>query len=94
VNLADRLTLSNDVVAREVGGESILLDLANGNYFGLNPVGSRIWHLLDERGCTLAGACDVLAGEYDVERSQLEADVLALAQQLVDQDLAAASSGP
>jgi hypothetical protein len=90
VMLTDRVTPAPDVVAREVGGETILLDLASGNYFGLDPVGSRIWQLLEERGCTLVEACDVLIGEYEVERPQLEADVLALAERLREQNLVSA----
>lgn len=88
MTLTDRLTPSPDVVAREVGGETILLDLVSGNYFSFDPVGSRIWHLLEEGGCTLAEACEVLIGEYEVERPQLEADVLALAKGLSEQGLA------
>jgi hypothetical protein len=88
VNLAERLTPSPDVVTREVGGETILLDLANGNYFGLDGVGSRLWQLLEERGCTLGEACDVLIEEYEVDRARLEADLLALGARLVDENLA------
>jgi hypothetical protein len=90
VTLADRLTPSPDVAAREVGGETILLDLASGSYFGLDPVGSRVWRLLEERGCTLAEACDVLIEEYEVERGQLETDVLTLAASLAGAKLVTA----
>jgi len=87
MNLESRLSPSTDVVARDVGGETVLLDLASGSYFGLNPVGSRVWQLLVERQCTLAEACDVLLDEYEVGRQQLEADVLALAARLAEQSL-------
>ena len=86
MNLTDTFALSDDVVAREVGGETMLLDLASGTYFGLDPIGGRLWQVL-EQGGTLAGACDQIAGDYDVPRDVLEADILALVSQLVERRL-------
>jgi hypothetical protein len=90
VKLEDRLEISPEVVAREVGGETMLLDLASGTYFGLDMVGGRVWQAL-ENGASLTEACDELEGEFDVARGQLEADVLALAHKIVEQGLAAAA---
>lgn len=86
MNLTDALALSDDVVAREVGGETMLLDLASGTYFGLDPVGGRLWAVL-EQGGTVAQACEQIAADYDVSRDQLEADMLALVGQLVERRL-------
>lgn len=89
MNLESRLQTSSDAVAREVGGETMLLDLASGTYFGLNEVGGAVWNAL-ESGASLAEACDQIEAQFDVPRGQLEADVLALAEQLVSQGLATA----
>lgn len=89
MNIADRLEVSPDVVAREVGGETMLLDLASGTYFGLDAVGGRVWQALED-GSSLTEACDKVAGEYDVARDQLESDVLALAERLLEQGLVSA----
>ena len=89
MNIADRLEVSPDVVAREVGGETMLLDLASGTYFGLDAVGSRVWQALED-GSSLTEACDKVAAEYDVARDQLESDVLALAGRLLEQGLVSA----
>lgn len=90
VNLADRLELSPEVVAREVGGETMLLDLASGTYFGLDEVGGMVWQAIEE-GQPLSDACDRIESAFDASREQVEADVLALAAQLVEQGLASAS---
>ena len=68
-------------MARQVGDETVLLDLASGNYYGLDPVGARIWQLLGE-GKTLVEVCDALVAEYDVPRSTLESDVERLVGEL------------
>src|SRR2546430_2126111 len=37
------IRIRKDVVFRELEGEMVLLNLATGVYFGLDPVGTRIW---------------------------------------------------
>jgi hypothetical protein len=80
------LPLSPDAMAREVGGELVILHLGSGTYFGLDEVGTRIWQLLGE-GLTPAAVCDRLEGEYDVPRETLERDFLALIDDLREHDL-------
>lgn len=86
MNLSTKLAVPSQVMARPVGDETIILDLASGTYFGLDPVGARIWQLIGE-GHPLTEVCDRLLTEYDVERAQLEADVLRLIQELLDRGL-------
>ena len=73
-------------MARLVGEEIVILDLAAGTYFGLDPVGARIWQLMGE-GRTLAEICATMLEEYEVEREQLEVDVLRLAAELLERGL-------
>jgi hypothetical protein len=83
---SDKISISPQVVARELGGETVILDLSSGTYFGLDPVGARMWRLL-EAGQSLVGVCDVMAEEFEVSRDELERDVLALARDLLDKKL-------
>ena len=92
MQLSDSYTTSDDVVAREVGGEMVLLDLASGQYFGLDTVGGRIWELLSDRAHTLSELCDVIESEFDAPRERIEADMMALAQQLSEQELIVAKA--
>ena len=87
MKLTDILSQSNDVVAREVAGELVLLHLASGLYFGLNSVGSCIWQSLEEEDRSIASLCDVVCSEFDAPRAEVEEDVLALATSLLDQGL-------
>jgi hypothetical protein len=86
---SDKISISPQVVARELGGETVILDLSSGTYFGLDPVGARIWHLL-ETGQSLVGICDVMVEEFEVSRDELERDVLALVRDLLDKKLISA----
>ena len=80
------LTVSKDVLFQEVSGETVLLDLASEQYFGLDEVGTRVWQLLNE-GQSLDAMLEVLLGEYEVERERLEADVRALLESLIEAGL-------
>lgn len=86
MTLSETVTISNDVLAREVGDETVILDLANGRYFGLGPVGARIWQLLTE-GVSPSGVRDLLVAEFEVPPEQAEADLVRLLGELQEQGL-------
>jgi len=79
-------TVSKDVLFQEVSGETVLLDLASEQYFGLDEVGTRIWALLND-GRSVGEMVEILLGEYAVGREQLEADVRELLGALMDAGL-------
>ena len=66
---------------RELSGESVLLDLKSGVYFGLNAVGTRIWTLMTE-GESLQDVGRVLGDEFEVQSPALENDLLRFASEL------------
>jgi hypothetical protein len=86
------LTKSSIVVAAEhqtsaeVDGESVILDLEEGVYYGLNPVGARIWAEIQEPASVEEIAAAITA-EYDVDTEQCLEDVLALLRNLEENDL-------
>lgn len=86
MNLTDKPIIPAQVMARQVGDETVILDLAGGTYYGLDPVGARIWQLMGE-GKTLAEICDTMLDEYDVTREALEGDVVELADKLLERKL-------
>lgn len=90
VTLASTIVRSADVLAQEVGGEAVLLDMASEQYFGLDPVGTRIWELLGEARA-LADVHARLCEEYDAPAERIEADLLALIQSLLDAGLVKAA---
>ena len=88
MELTDKVAIPAQVMARTVGDETVILDLASGTYFGLDPVGARIWQLIGE-GRTLAEICATMLEEYEVGRAQLETDVLRLTGELLERGLVA-----
>ena len=90
MNLDDKFLIPPNVMAREVGEETVILDLASGTYFGLDSVGARVWQLVGE-GRSLGDICDVLLQEYEVDRATLVADVVRLAADLSARGLVSAT---
>ena len=86
MNLTDKVILPAQVMARQVGDETVILDLTSGTYYGLDPVGARIWQLMAD-GQTLMQVCEVMLAEYDVTREDIERDVLALVETLLERQL-------
>lgn len=81
---------SGDALLQKVGDESVILDLRAGTYFGLDPIGSRVWMALAS-GIGLEPLLEELAHEYAVDPAILRQDVESLIAQLIDARLV---SGP
>jgi len=86
IPLSSTIIVSTEVLSQEVGGETVLLDLQSESYFSLDEVGTRIWQLLKQDG-NLQQAFDTLLEEYDVVAGQLEQDINALLNKLIDAEL-------
>ena len=74
---------SPDVIHRALPEGGILFHSADEVYFGLNPVGVRVWELLPPASETLDALCGVLAAEYpDASPDTIRADVAELLAEL------------
>ena len=73
-------------VSCELADETVVLALDEGIYYGLNPVGRRIWELLKEAH-TLPEICEVLLAEYDVDQERCEQEVRTLLADLSEKKL-------
>ena len=81
LTLQNRVTVCQDVVFRALGDESVILSLDTGMYYGLDPVGTRIWTLLGDRD--LAAVAAAIHEEFNADLAEIQTDVLALVEQLV-----------
>jgi len=80
------VTVSDSVVDAVLGDEVILLNVESGLYFGLDPVGTRIWELLVE-GTSEQEIVGRVLDEYDVEPERARTDVEAFIQTLASRGL-------
>jgi hypothetical protein len=77
---------SEDVVWRNLQGESVLLDLKSGVYFGLDAVGTRIWTLLQAHR-DLQAVLQELLSEYEVTEETCARDLMDLVSAMAEKGL-------
>jgi len=80
------VVMAREQVSCPLGEESAILNLKNSVYYGLDPVGARIWTLLQEPR-SIGELRDVLIAEYEVEPAQCERDLLALLEKMRSEGL-------
>ena len=86
MDLNQRITFADTVFAQEVDDEMVILDMESENYFGLDEVGTSIWHAMQEYG-TLQEVFDALLEQYDVEPEILEKDLSDFVEKLLESGL-------
>jgi hypothetical protein len=86
ITLQSRLRIPEGILSHNLDDESVLLNLNTGVYLGLDPVGSRIWHLMQNQD-SLQKVLDALVEEYDVPPERCTEDLLSLVGQMMEQKL-------
>lgn len=81
-----RIVVSSEQVSCDLAGEAAIVNLKNGVYYGLDPVGARVWSLL-RAPVTFAQLLDALTSVYEVEPLTLESDIRRFVHQLAEQGL-------
>jgi hypothetical protein len=85
-SLPSGVRVSDHVLFQEIEGECVLLNMVSEQYFGLDDVGTRFWHLLVEEGDP-AKALVRLRQVYDVDEVTLCTDLAKLLEQLSSEGL-------
>ena len=86
VSFTDRIRLPRDVLISRLQEESVLLNLDNERYYGLDDVGTRMLSVLTSSD-SVQSAWLQLVDEYDVDREVLREDLATLVERLLEQGL-------
>ena len=86
LTLGDRVIVPDAVISRELEGETVVLNLETGVYFGLDGVGTDIWNALQSGG-RIEDAFNALLGQYEVQSATLRDDLLRFVNQLAAKGL-------
>jgi len=79
-------TKNKDIVLADMDGESVLLSIENGSYFGFNGLGTRIFELL-EQPASISELCELITAEYDVDSLTCEKDITKFVDELLQKGL-------
>ena len=86
--ISDRsvVVAAKDQVSCDLAGEAAILNITNGVYYGLDPVGARIWSLMQQPR-SVGEIQTVITGEYDVEPERCARDLVNLLEKLLAEGL-------
>ncbi len=86
VSLASTIRINDDILFKDLQGEIVILSPKEGVYFGLDPVGTRAWQLIQHHG-RLGAVKDAMLKEYEVSAERLWEDLQDLVSSLLDNGL-------
>jgi hypothetical protein len=92
MNMSPTISDRNVVVAAknqvscDLAGEAAILNIESGVYYGLDPVGARIWTLMQEPR-EVVEIQNAITNEYDVEPEQCARDLVGLLEKLLAEGL-------
>jgi PqqD family protein of HPr-rel-A system len=77
----------DQVVWRITEDEATVIHTGSTNYYGLNPTGTFIWNLLDERDATLDEIVSAVSREYETEPDSIRGEIESLLLELMREQL-------
>ncbi len=80
------MKINSKIIAKELQGETVLLNEENGDYFTLNSMGREIYNYICE-GKETGEIIDLLFEKYDVGHDKLKADIISLIDEMKEKDI-------
>lgn len=71
------MKINKDIIARDIQGDTVFLNMITGDYYSLNSVGTDIYNCITEE-MKIDAIVKRLADKYNVETAQLNRDILDL----------------
>ena len=84
--LNQNLSIPENIIAQELTGEIVILEIESESYYSLNSSASRIWQLLTSLE-NLEASIQQLLQVYLVDEATLNRDVILFAEELVAEEL-------
>ena len=75
------VTATRKQVSCDLEGETVILGLESGVYYGLNAIGASVWKLIQEPR-TVEELCESILREYGVESNRCRRDCLAFLHEM------------
>ena len=86
IRMDSKIVRDNEIIFSEMDGETVMMSIEKGEYYGINPIGSRIWGLLDSPK-KVSELCDTLLPDYDVTPEQCAQDVLSFLNRMAEKGI-------
>lgn len=74
---------NGELLTSEIDGETVMMSVENGEYYGMDAIGSRIWGLIEEPR-QVSDLVRLLLEEFDTDEETCLADALDFLSQLAE----------
>lgn len=81
ITMEAHIRRNQEILFADMAGDTVMMGIEQGEYYGLNAIGTRIWQLLDHDR-SVQEICTILRSEYDVSDPQCRDDVRRFLQEL------------
>lgn len=83
---------ADEVAAKVIDGEAIIINLVDGSYYSMDDVGATVWDLIED-GCTVEQIVGSVTSSYAVDEEAARGDIEALCDRLLEEGLVAVGDG-
>ena len=80
------ITRNPDLVATDMDGDTVMMSIERGHYYGISGVGTRVWELLADTTC-IADIARAVCVEFDVYETTCETDMQKFIDDLIHNGL-------
>jgi len=91
INTNSIIQRNDDLVQAEIDGETVIMSIDNGEYYGLDIIASHIWKII-ETPLMISVICEKLAAEYDVTEETCLSDVLIFLNDMAEHNIVSVSA--
>ena len=87
MDIQTTLKRNPELLAVDMDGETVMMDMESGNYFGVNAVGSHIWEALKTES-SVEAIVEAVTCQFEVnDGDSVQGDVLEFLSDMVEQQL-------
>ena len=79
---ATRIVRDPELIAAEMDGDLVMMNIECGQYFGIGGVGTRAWELL-EQPASVDELCPLICAEFEVGADTCRADLPGFVEELL-----------
>ena len=83
LSLSTLIARDQDIIATDMDGETVMMSIERGEYYGLSGVGPFLWAQLAEP-LSIGELCRRVVQAYEVDEATCRADVTAFVEDLID----------
>lgn len=77
---------TSQIAASIIDGETVIVDLSNGNYYSMDGIGTDVWTMIESK-CSVEEMTESLSNFKNADRKQVFEDLLALIGEMLREEV-------